>query len=186
MKKLLMVCSACVCLLAATTVSAANTSSSNATTEQKPLWEISMMPKPSAEQIEAARWSLILENEIGVYAYDMDSLNYAEDTNGKQDKNIVDVEVKTVFTNKDILKSLQKNYATKLEKKEKVSYVKMDMQFNMTDKSYRVAQMNVYTDKDRQIDEKRNEKFSAIPEKSFGEAMFEICQQYVLNEQSVQ
>ncbi len=184
MKKLLMVCSACVCLFVAATASAAT--DSNTLPEQKPLWEISMMPKPSAEQLEAARWSLILENEIGVYAYDMDSLSYAKDADGKEDKNIINVEVKTVFTNKDILKSLQKNYAAKLEKKEKVSYVKMNMQFNMTDKAYRVAQMNVYTDKDRQIDEKENDKFSAIPEKSFGEAMFEICQQYALNEQTVQ
>lgn len=146
-------------------------------------WEISMMPKPTAEEIEAARWSLVVENDVGVYAYDMDSLQYAVKKNDKPDKNIVQVLVKTVFTNKDILKKLQKDYADKLEGKEKVLYCKMDMQFNLKDKTYNVKQMNVYTDTNRQIDIKRNKgKFVPVPEKTFAEAMLEICQQYAADE----
>ena len=78
---------------------------------QNPMnWEISMMPKPTAEEIEAARWSIITENDIGIYAYDIDSLRFAVNTDGSSDKNIVTAEVKTIFTNKDILKKLKKDY----------------------------------------------------------------------------
>ena len=63
-------------------------------------WEISMMPKPSAEEIEAARWSIVLENNMGVYAYDMDSLHFGDVKNGIVNKDLVNVVVKTVFTDK--------------------------------------------------------------------------------------
>lgn len=61
-------------------------------------WEISMQPKPTAEEVEAARWSIILENDLGIYAYDMDSLKFAV-KNGVAEHNDVQVLVKTVFTN---------------------------------------------------------------------------------------
>ena len=181
MKKLLLLLQACcmILLVSSTALAAENTANTNPHN-----WEISMMPKPTAEEIEAARWSLVVENDIGVYAYDMDSLEFAVKKNDEQDKNMVKVLVKTVFTNKDVLKKLQKDYADKLEGKEKVLYCKMDMQFNLKDKTYNVKQMNVYTNKDRQIDIKRNRgKFVPVPEKTFAEAMLEICQQYAADTQ---
>ena len=52
-------------------------------------WEISMMPKPSEEEQEQARWSIVVENNVGIYAYDMDSLTFSKVTNGVADKNII-------------------------------------------------------------------------------------------------
>ena len=37
-------------------------------------WEISMMPKPSEEEQEPARWSIVVENNVGIYAYDMNDI----------------------------------------------------------------------------------------------------------------
>ncbi len=143
-------------------------------------WEISMMPKPTAEEIEAARWSVVVENDLGVYAYDMSSLDFGKDKKDQYDKNIVNVLVKTVFTNKDVLKKLKQDYATKLEGKEKVLYCKMDMQYKMKEKAYTVKTMQVFTNTDRQIDVKKNNgKFAPIPEKSFAEALYEVCQEFV-------
>ena len=68
--------------------------------EQAPNWEISMQPKPTVEEIENARWSFILQNDFGVYAYDNTSLKF------DSKKDIVSVLVKTVFTNEDVLKKL--------------------------------------------------------------------------------
>lgn len=148
-------------------------------------WEISMQPKPTAEEIEAARWSIIVENDLGIYAYDMDSLSFGE-KNGVANENEVKVLVKMVFTNKDVLKKLNEQYASQLEKKEKVAYCKMDMQYKMAEKEYTVKTMQVFTNKDRQIDVKHNKKYAPVPEKSFAEALFEVCQQFVVNVKAAQ
>lgn len=148
-------------------------------------WEISMQPKPTAEEIEAARWSIIVENDLGIYAYDMDSLSFGE-KNGAANENEVKVLVKMVFTNKDVLKKLNEQYASQLEKKEKVAYCKMDMQYKMAEKEYTVKTMQVFTNNDRQIDVKHNKKYAPIPEKSFAEALFEVCQQFVVNVKAAQ
>lgn len=179
MKKfLIMVCTLITMLLLSGNAFANN---QEAQQNQNPMdWEISMMPKPTAEEIEEARWSVVVENDLGVYAYDMSSLDFGKDKNDQYDKNIVNVLVKTVFTNKDVLKKLKQDYATKLEGKEKVLYCKMDMQYKMKEKTYTVKTMQVFTNTDRQIDVKKNKnKFAPIPEKSFAEALYEVCQKFV-------
>lgn len=143
-------------------------------------WHISSSPEMSEAEKEAARWSLILENDLGIYAYDMGTLGYIADKKGTVDTNLVGATVKTLFTDKKILKSLQAQYASKLKEKEKVQYCLLDMQYNMSEKTYTVVEMRVFTNKNRIIETQKNKTgFVAIPEKSFAEAMYEICQQFV-------
>ena len=143
-------------------------------------WSISTKPPMSEEEKEAARWSLILENDLGLYAYDMSTLGYVSDKNGTVDTNLVGATVKTLFTDKKILKKLQEQYASKLKGKEKLQYCLLDMQYNMAEKTYTVTEMRVFTNKNRIIETKKNKTgFVPIPEKSFAEAMYEICQQFV-------
>lgn len=183
MKKVLLTVCACLALL----MSNSNVFANEPALQQNPMnWEISMMPKPTAEEIEVARWSVVVENDLGVYAYDMGSLDFAQ-KDGEYDKNIVNVLVKTVFTNKDVLKKLKTDYASKLEGKEKVLYCKMDMQYKMQEKEYTVKTMQVFTNTDRQIDvKKNNNKFAPIPEKSFAEALYEVCQKFVADVEAAQ
>ena len=142
-------------------------------------WSISTKPPMSEEEKEAAR-SLILENDLGLYAYDMSTLGYVSDKNGTVDTNLVGATVKTLFTEKKMLKSLQAKYADKLKGKEKVQYCLLDMQYNMAEKTYTVTEMRVFTNKNRIIETKKNKTgFVPVPEKSFAEAMYEICQQFV-------
>ena len=143
-------------------------------------WSISTKPPMSEEEKEAARWSLILENDLGLYAYDMSTLGYVSDKNGAVDTNLVGATVKTLFTDKKILKKLQEQYASKLKGKEKLQYCLLDMQYNMAEKTYTVTEMRVFTNKNRIIETKKNKTgFVPVPEKSFAEAMYEICQQFV-------
>ena len=143
-------------------------------------WSISTSPPMSEEEKEAARWSLILENDLGLYAYDMSTLGYVSDKNGTVDTNLVGATVKTLFTDKKILKKLQEQYASKLKGKEKLQYCLLDMQYNMAEKTYTVTDMRVFTNKNRIIETKKNKTgFVPVPEKSFAEAMYEICQQFV-------
>ena len=143
-------------------------------------WHISTSPEMSEKEKEAARWSLILENDLGLYAYDMSTLGYIADKNGTVDTNLVGATVKTLFTDKKIVKKLQEQYTSKLKAKEKVQYCLLDMQYNMPEKTYTVTEMRVFTNKNRIIETKKNKTgFVPVPEKSFAEAMFEICQQFV-------
>lgn len=178
MKKLIMLLTICMMCLLAVSASAAEKND-----EAPPInWEISMMPKPKAEEIEAARWSIVLENTMGVYAYDMDSLYFPEEKNGVVNKDLVNVIVKTVFTDKELLKRMNKTYAEKLAKKEKVQYCEMLMQFNVADKTYGVKQMDVYGSKGTKLETKiNNGELIPVPEKTFAEAMLEICLQAVNN-----
>lgn len=177
MKKIIMLLALCMMCLFSFVVSAEENKAANPMN-----WEISMMPKPTEEEIEAARWSIVLENNMGVYAYDMDSLHFEEVKNGVVDKNIVNVFVKTVFTDKDLLKKMNKTYAEKLAKKEKVQYCEMLMQFNVASKTYVVKQMEVYGSKGTKLESKiNNGELVPVPEKTFAEAMLEICTQAVKN-----
>ncbi len=178
MKKLIMLLTICMMCLLAVSASAAEKND-----EAPPInWEISMIPKPTAEEIEAARWSIVLENTMGVYAYDMDSLYFPEEKNGVVNKNLVNVVVKTVFTDKELVKKMNKTYAEKLAKKEKVQYCEMLMQFNVADKTYGVKQMDVYGSKGTKLETKiNNRELIPVPEKTFAEAMLEICLQAVNN-----
>jgi hypothetical protein len=175
MKKIIMLLALCMMCLFSFVVNAEENKADNPMN-----WEISMMPKPTEEEIEAARWSIVLENNMGVYAYDMDSLHFEEVKNGVVDKNIVNVFVKTVFTDKDLLKKMNKTYAEKLAKKEKVQYCEMLMQFNVASKTYGVKQMEVYGSKGTKLESKINNG-ELVPEKTFAEAMLEICTQAVKN-----
>ena len=140
-------------------------------------WEISMQPKPTAEEIENARWSFILQNDFGIYAYDNTSLKF----NSKKD--IVSVTVKTVFTNEDVLKKLNQTYAEKLDNKDKTSYCEMLMLFDPQEKSYVVKKMDVFSKQGTKLETKENKtKMIPVPEKTFAEAMLEIATAFAANE----
>ncbi|MEE3479256.1 MAG: hypothetical protein VZQ81_04440 [Succiniclasticum sp.] len=145
---------------------------------EKPMdWSISMNADGTDQAPQGPQWSLILENDIGVYAYDMGSLTFGT-SNGREDRNLVQTTVKTVFTNEDLLKKMNKGFAKKLTKKEKTQYCLLQMEFNLAEKTYTVHQMDVYGSKGTLLETKADEgKWQPVPEKSFAEAMLEICSQ---------
>ena len=178
MKKLLIFCLMVMACLSTFTAQAEDV------TKQEGLnWEISIMPTATEEEQEAARWSIVVENNLGVYAYDMGSLAFTKVENGIADKNIISVMTKTVFTDKETLKKLNEKYKAKLAKKEKVQYCEILMTFNLAEKSYAVTNMDVFGSKKTLLQHSEKElQFVPVPEGSFAEAMLEICQQAVANE----
>lgn len=180
MKKIAFIVLACLLLTLHTSALAARRQQVEDVPENPMDWHISSSPELSEKEKEAARWSLILENDLGIYAYDMGTLGYVTDKKGTVDTNLVGATVKTLFTDKKVLKSVQEQYASKLGGKEKVQYCLLDMQYNMAERTYTVKEMQVFTNKNRLIETKKNKTgFVPIPEKSFAEAMYEICQQFV-------
>jgi len=180
LKKIAFIVLACLLLTLHTSALAARRQQVEDVPENPMDWHISSSPELSEKEKEAARWSLILENDLGIYAYDMGTLGYVTNKKGTVDTNLVGATVKTLFTDKKVLKKVQEQYASKLEGKEKVQYCLLDMQYNMADRTYTVKEMQVFTNKNRLIETKKNKTgFVPIPEKSFAEAMYEICQQFV-------
>ena len=180
MKKIAFIVLACLLLTLHASALAARRQQVEDVPENPMDWHISSSPELSEKEKEAARWSLILENDLGIYAYDMGTLGYVTNKKGTVDTNLVGATVKTLFTDKKVLKKVQEQYASKLEGKEKVQYCLLDMQYNMSERTYTVKEMRVFTNKNRLIETKKNKTgFVAIPEKSFAEAMYEICQQFV-------
>lgn len=141
-------------------------------------WSISMMPEQSAEEKEEARWSIVVENEIGINAYDMESIRYYNNAKGEVDQNLISVVTRTVYApkNKDLQKKIAGMYKDKLGKKEKLQSSNIVMVFNMAEKTYFVESMDVYSNKNTLLEHKENPAvFKAIPAGSIAEAMYEIC-----------
>lgn len=162
-----------LCVIAST-AAAARVHQEDVTADRGLKWEASMQPQETAPEKAAARWSIILENNFGIYAYDMDSLRY------DPQKDLASGTVKTLFTNKDVLKKLQKTYAAKLPKGEKVSYCTLQMQYQLKDKTYAVEQMDVFTQKGTLLEHRPKKlEFIPVPPKTFAEAMLEVVQAFV-------
>ena len=139
-------------------------------------WEISVKPKPTQEQLEEARWVTLVENNVGVYGYEAQSMTYGRTKSGEWNPNEVLGLMKTVFTNKKITDKLKKDYKGKLEKGEKVSYTLVTLDFLLAEKTYRTGELQVYTNTNRMIDTKAgSEKYVAIPKGTTAEAMYEVA-----------
>ncbi len=159
--------------LSASTATAARVHQEDVTADRGLKWEARMQPQETAAEKEAARWSIILENDFGIYAYDMDSLGY------DPVKGVTVGTVKTLFTNKEVLKKLQKTYAAKLPKGEKVSYCTLQMLYKLDEKTYAVKQMDVYSQKGTLLEHKvKKIEFIPVQPKTFAEAMLEVMQAF--------
>lgn len=142
-------------------------------------WEISMMPKATAEEIEQSRWALILENDLGVYAYDRNTLGFLKDASGKLQPMFIEADIKTIFLNKEIIKQLNTRYSDKLKKKENFNYTQLHIIFNIDKDTYATTNVKAFSDKNKELentDKKLN--FVPVPPKTFAEAMMEICRGY--------
>lgn len=175
MNKIILLLLCAICLLSIDVIeTVANAANSASRPELN--WEISMHPK-NEKELEDARWSIILENNIGIYAYNVETFTYTQVENSVPNKNIVGILTRTIFTDKEIIKNLNIKYKASLPKKEKISYCKIFLEFDLINKNYRVREMDVYSNKDTRVDHlEKNSNFVSVPEGSFAEALLEICQ----------
>ena len=82
---------------------------------------------------------------------------------------------------------MNKTYAEKLAKKEKTQYCEMLMQFNVADKTYAVKTLDVYSSKGTKLESRQSDaQLVPVPEKTFAEAMLEICVQAVNNTNGIE
>ncbi|MEG1913886.1 MAG: hypothetical protein RR089_02275 [Acidaminococcaceae bacterium] len=144
-------------------------------------WEISMMPKATAEEQELLKWSFILENDYGVYAYNPSTIAFTKNEDGSKNLELVTAEIKTVFTNTEALKKINAGYAEKLKKGDQTAYCTLQMVFNLQANTYANTAIKVVSGKGKILEERKIQAiFAPIPEQSFAEAMLEIINKYLV------
>ena len=145
--------------------------------------EMDIMPQQELSKdtdTEKNKWSFILENELGSYAYDNTSVSFLEDKKGKKDSNIVKADIKTIVVNKELLKRIDGKYANQLKNGDTTDYCVMHMIFNRAEETYKVTSLQVFSMKRKTLEDKVvNNGFSPIPKKSFVKATLKVLNQYI-------
>lgn len=137
-------------------------------------WNISMMDSYKGDKYVPS-WSVIEENNFGIFAYDMNSVSFLK-SKKTIDKNIVECTVKTVFTNKEVQKQLKQKYMEKLQPKEKPTHWILQMRFNISDNTYIIKKTEYMGSKGTVLDTvTRKPVLQPIPEESFASRMYNIC-----------
>ena len=178
MKKFILILMACFIFLPTAFARESNdlvTSDAN-----KILWEIRMNREDTAMQKENERWTYLLTNDLGSYGYEKDSIKFLKEANGKRNVNLIEVETKTLFLNKEVIKNLnKKRFADNLDKNDSVNSCEIHMVFNRKEKTYTTTNMVVYSKSGKVLQKQSFKKtFVAIPKESFAEAMSEAIETY--------
>lgn len=169
MKKRLLLLTLCCVLLFPIAVQAAVAAETSATD-----WAISVLPKPTKEEIERQRWSYVFANDIGRYAFDNTSLHVDE-----TDKQLVHVLVKTIFTDPKVIAHLNEQYKAKLNPGDKVASSEMQLVFQIKQKKYAVTETKVLSEQGTVLeDSKQTATLVPVTPKTFTDSMYEIAKKY--------
>ena len=172
MKKRLLLFTLCCYLLSGNAVQA-----EEAAGNSPPAWEISVQPKPTAKEIERDRWSYVFANDIAIYAFDHQSLKLDE-----EDKKIVHVLAKTIFTDMKVIGNLNEKYKEKLSPGDKVAYCEIQMVLELKKRTYAVTETRVYSAQGAVLeDHQQSEKFVPVPSKTFADSMYDIARNFERN-----
>lgn len=169
MNKRLLLLTLCCVLLFPIAVHAVEAAEASA-----PDWTISVLPKPTKEELERQRWSYVFVNDIGRYAFDNTSLHVAE-----TDKQLIHVLVKTIFTDPKVIVHLNEQYKAKLNSGDKVASSEMQLVFQIKQKKYAVTEIKVLSEQGRVLeDSKQRATFIPVTPKTFTDSMYEIAKKY--------
>ena len=172
MKRSILLLALCCWLLAGIVVQAEEPSAASPAD-----WEISVRPKPTAQEMEKARWSPVFANDSAIYEFDPKSLH-----SDKADKNLVHVSTKTTFTDPKVSGNLNERYKEKLTEDDKVAYIEIELVFQIRQKMYAVTGTKVFSEQGRLLEERRPaEKFAPVPVKTLADSMYDIAKNYLRN-----
>ena len=165
--RIAVVCAALICSLQ---VAQAQTASEEKPTENPLNWEISALPKPTPEEIEAMRWAPVFENEMAKYECDAKSLK-----KDAQCDDLAEVTIRAIYKDKKILEGLNCRYRDKLASKDAVGYSEMRMLFRLRERTYAIPAYKVYSQHGILVDEQtRESKFAVVPPQTFADTMYEF------------
>lgn len=160
----------CVALICSLQVAQAQIEAEEKPTENPLNWEISALPKPTPEEMEAMRWTPVLENEMAKYECDAKSLK-----KDAQCADLAEITIKAIYKDKKILEGLNHRYKDKLASGDAVGYSEMCMLFRLRERTYAIPAYKVYSKRGVLVDEQtRESKFALVPPQTFADTMYEI------------
>lgn len=138
------------------------------------IWEISVKPKLSDQELEMLRWNPLFMNEVAQYFYEEKSINCLQDSEDE-----VEVIVKAVYKEQKLISKINELYKDKLENNNSVNYSEMKLIFKIKDRKYAISSVKIF-DKNGVViyEEEKKMKFFDIPVKTFVDSIYEIVRQY--------
>lgn len=140
------------------------------------IYELNPRPKLTAEEKELMRWIEIDGNDIALYSFDAESMQYKE-----KDADEIIMTVKAIYNNKPLMEKLKKQYADKLKDDHRVpAYSIMELHIRMKENQYAITSIAIYDQMHDLVTEAiRKPIYQKIPNKSFAESMYKVCQTYI-------
>ena len=135
-------------------------------------WHISVQPEPSRWEKEAARWTPLLKNDTGAYAYEAASVFLDE-----KNADVAEIVLRVSALKPEILVHLNARYSYVLDE-DTISHMEQRLKLNRRDKSFATAGHKYFSRggiviEETQISEEQL-RFHPIPEGSVAEAAMEI------------
>ena len=135
-------------------------------------WHISVQPEPSRWEKEAARWTPLLKNDTGTYAYEAASVALDE-----KKVDVAEIVLRVSALKPDILVHLNARYSYVLDE-DTISHMEQRLKLNRRDNSFATAGHKYLSRggiviEETQIPEEQL-RFHSIPEGSVAEAALEI------------
>lgn len=144
-------------------------------------WEmkISREKKLTPEEEERERWVGVFANDIGIYMFDCKSLAMVEN-----EKNSVNVLVRTIFTNSKVVTQLNEQYKAKLNADDKVGFSEMLMTFKVDKRKYVVKETKVCSAQGVLLEEIKAKEavFKEVLVKTFADSMYEVAKAFSRNQ----
>lgn len=140
------------------------------------IYELNPRPKLTAEEKELMRWIEIDGNDIALYSFDAESMHYNE-----KDADEIIMTVKAIYNSKPLMEKLKKQYADRLKDDHRVpAYSIMELHIRMKENQYAITSIAIYDQMHDLVTEAiRRPIYQKIPNKSFAESMYKVCQTYI-------
>ena len=135
-------------------------------------WEISVKPKPTPAEIEAARWTLLHKEKDIHYNYEEKSL-----VRDAKDPNIIRVNVRAIYADPVSVALMDKKYQDKLNTFDSVSYSENLMAINLKDHTWTQTSAKIFSFAGKLVDTPVfTETYAPIEKDTFQESLFYIAQ----------
>jgi len=145
------------------------------------IWEMEMSKekKLTPEEEERARWVGVFANDMGIYLFDKKSLAKVENQ-----KDQIQVLVRTVFNGPKVVEQLQERYKVKLAADDKVGFSETQMIFNVDKRKYAVIETKVISAHGVLLEDivAKTTIFKSVPVKTFADTMYEVAKAFNQNQ----
>ena len=170
-RKGMVFCALSACLFFPPTVSAGEAEDTRGVDSPEE-WHIGMVPEPSRWEKEAARWTPLLKNDTGTYAYEAASVAFDE-----KNVDVAEIVLRVSALKPDILVRLNARYSYVLDE-DTISHMEQRLKLNRRENSFATAGHKYFSRGGIVIEETRipeeQLRFHPIPEGSVAEAALEI------------